>query len=134
MASTTGKTAEARPLSPHLQIYRWYLTMATSIMHRFTGSALAVGLLLFTWWLTALAGGPESFAVVQAVMHNILGWLVLFVFTAALFFHAANGVRHLLWDVGYGFEKEAARQSGVVTIAAAGGLTVVFWLLVFIFA
>ncbi len=134
MASTTSKTVASRPLSPHLQIYRWYLTMATSILHRVTGSALAAGLLLFTWWLTALARGPESFAVVQAVMHNVLGWLVLFAFTAALFFHAANGVRHLFWDAGFGFDKAAARQSGIVTLAAAAGLTVVFWLLVFLIA
>lgn len=134
MARATSKAEGARPLSPHLQVYRWYLTMATSILHRVTGSALAVGLVLFTWWLTALARGPESFAVVQGVMHNVFGWLVLFGFTAALFFHAANGVRHLFWDAGYGFEKETARQSGVVTLAVAGGLTVVFWLLVFIAA
>lgn len=124
----------ARPLSPHLQIYRWYLTMATSILHRFTGAALAVGLVLFTWWLAALAGGPESFATIQAVMHNVFGWLILFGFTAALFFHAANGVRHLFWDAGYGFAKDAARQSGIFTLAVAGGLTVAFWLLVFIVA
>jgi len=123
-----------RPLSPHLQIYRWYLTMATSILHRVSGAGLAVGLVLFTWWLAALAGGPESFATVQAVMHNVFGWLILFGFTAALFFHAANGVRHLFWDAGYGFEKAAARQSGIFTLAIAGGLTVAFWLLVFIVA
>ena len=134
MARATGKAEASRPLSPHLQVYRWYLTMATSILHRVTGSALAVGLLLFTWWLTALARGPESFALVQGVMHNLLGWLVLFGFTAALFFHAANGVRHLFWDAGYGFDKAAAKQSGVITLAVAGGLTVVFWLLVFIAA
>ena len=134
MARATGKAEHSRPLSPHLQVYRWYLTMATSILHRVTGSALAVGLLLFTWWLTALARGPESFAQVQGVMHSVLGWLVLFGFTAALFFHAANGVRHLFWDAGYGFAKVTARQSGMVTLAVAGGLTVVFWLLVFIAA
>lgn len=124
----------SRPLSPHLQIYRWYLTMATSIAHRVTGIGLSLGLVLFTWWLAALASGPESFATVQAVMHNFFGWLILFGFTAALFFHAANGVRHLFWDAGLGFEKDTARQSGVLTIAIAGGVTIVFWLLVFIVA
>ncbi|MEZ5866906.1 MAG: succinate dehydrogenase, cytochrome b556 subunit [Geminicoccaceae bacterium] len=124
----------ARPVSPHLQIYRWYLTMALSIGHRVSGVALLVGLVLFVWWLAALAGGPDSFAVVQAVMHNFLGWLVLFGFTAALFFHAANGVRHLFWDAGYGFEKGMAQQSAVITLAVAGGLTVLFWLVVLIVA
>lgn len=123
-----------RPLSPHLQIYRWYLTMATSILHRITGAGLAVGLVLFTWWLAALASGPDSFATVQGAMHNVFGWLILFGFTAALFFHAANGVRHLFWDAGYGFAKDAARQSGIFTLAIAGGLTIAFWLLVFIVA
>lgn len=124
----------ARPLSPHLQIYRWYLTMATSILHRVTGSALVVGLLLFTWWLAAIAAGPESFAIVQAVMHNFFGWLVLFGFTLALFYHLANGIRHLAWDAGYGFDKAVAHKTGIATFAAAGGLTVLFWLFVFIAA
>ena len=82
----------ARPLSPHLQIYRWYLTMATSIAHRISGVALVLGLLLLTWWLTALARGPDSFAVVRAVTDNILGGLVLFGFTFAIFFHLVNGI------------------------------------------
>lgn len=124
----------SRPLSPHVQIYRWYLAMATSIVHRVTGIGLSLGLVLFTWWLAALASGPESFATVQAVMHNFFGWLILFGFTAALFFHTANGVRHLFWDAGLGFEKETARQMSIVTIAVAGGVTIVFWLLVFIVA
>jgi succinate dehydrogenase cytochrome b556 subunit len=134
MAGAADKAGATRPLSPHLQVYGWYLTMATSILHRVTGVTLVVGIVLFTWWLTALARGPESFAVVQAVMHNVLGWLVLFGFTAALFYHAANGVRHLVWDAGYGFGKETARQSGIAVFAVAGGLTVLFWLLVLIVA
>ena len=124
----------ARPLSPHLQIYRWYWAMATSIAHRVTGVGLALGLVLFTWWLAALAGGPESFGDVQAVMHNFFGWLILFCFTAALFFHTANGVRHLFWDAGYGFEIETARHWSIATIVLGGGLTILFWLLVLIVA
>src|SRR3712207_3776828 len=97
-----------RPLSPHIGIYRWYLTMALSIAHRVTGGALAVGLLLLTWWLVALAAGPESFGTVQAVMDNFLGGLVLFAFTAFFFYHTLNGIRHLVWDTGYNLEKVAA--------------------------
>ena len=120
-----------RPLSPHLQIYRWYLTMALSIGHRISGIAIAIGLVLFTWWLTALARGPESFAVVQAAMDNILGGLILFAFTAALFYHACSGVRHLVFDAGRSLDKEGLRKSGIIMVAAAGFLTVVFWLLLF---
>ncbi len=123
----------ARPLSPHLQIYRWYLTMATSIAHRLTGVALVLGLLLLTWWLTALARGPESFAVVRAATDNILGGLVLFGFTLVLFYHLVNGIRHLVWDAGVGLDKESAELSSRVVIGAAGGLTVLTWLLILIF-
>ena len=122
----------SRPLSPHLQIYRWYLTMALSIAHRVTGSALAVGLLLLTWWLMALAGGPESFATVRAVMDNFLGGLVLFGFTLFLFYHTLNGVRHLVWDLGHGLDKEAARQSGIVVVAGSVILTLLTWITILI--
>jgi succinate dehydrogenase / fumarate reductase cytochrome b subunit len=122
----------SRPLSPHLQIYRWYLTMALSIVHRVTGAGLAVGLLLFTWWLTALAGGPDSFATVQAVMDNFFGGLILFGFTLFFFFHALNGIRHLVWDVGYNLEKVAAFQSGVMVVAASVVLTLVTWIAILI--
>ena len=117
----------SRPLSPHLGIYRWYLAMALSILHRVTGSGLAVGLLLLTWWLVALAAGPDSFATVQAVMHHFLGALILFGFTLILFFHALNGVRHLVWDVGYNLDKEGARRSGIIVVGGAVVLTLVTW-------
>ena len=107
-----------RPLSPHIGIYRWYLTMALSIAHRITGGALAVGLLLLTWWLVALAAGPESFATVQAAMDNPLGGLVLFGFTAFFYYHTLNGIRHLFWDVGLTLEKVAAKQSGVMVLTS----------------
>jgi succinate dehydrogenase / fumarate reductase cytochrome b subunit len=124
--------ATGRPISPHLQIYRWYLSMALSIAHRVTGSALGVGLLLLTWWLVALASGPEAFATVQAAMDNILGFLVLFGFTAALFFHLCSGIRHLVWDAGFGFEIRTARQSGVAVLIATAVLTVLTWLIILI--
>jgi succinate dehydrogenase / fumarate reductase, cytochrome b subunit len=119
-----------RPLSPHLQIYRWYLTMALSIAHRVTGSALALGLFFFTWWLLALASGPEAFATVQSVMRSWLGLLVLFGYTFVLFFHLANGVRHLVWDVGYGFDPKTAYHSGIAVLVFAGAMTIVTWLIV----
>jgi succinate dehydrogenase / fumarate reductase, cytochrome b subunit len=118
-----------RPLSPHLQVYRWYLTMGTSIGHRVTGSALAVGLLLLTWWLVALATGPDSFATVRAVTNNPLGGLVLFGYTFIIFFHCLNGIRHLVWDTGHALSKEVAYQSGLLIIGLAGAITVIVWLI-----
>jgi succinate dehydrogenase / fumarate reductase cytochrome b subunit len=117
-----------RPVSPHLQIYRWYLTMALSIGHRVTGVGLALGLLLFTWWLLALASGPEAFATVEAAMGSWLGVLVLFIYTFVVFYHLGNGVRHLVWDAGYGFDIEIAARSGIAVLAFAGVATVLFWL------
>jgi succinate dehydrogenase / fumarate reductase cytochrome b subunit len=119
-----------RPLSPHLQIYRWYLTMALSIGHRVTGIGLALGLLLLTWWLLALASGPEAFATVQAVMRSWFGVLVLFVYTFVLFYHLGNGVRHLAWDAGYGFDPTTAYRSGIVVLVFAGAATVLVWLVI----
>jgi succinate dehydrogenase / fumarate reductase cytochrome b subunit len=122
----------SRPLSPHIGIYRWYLTMALSIAHRITGAALAVGLLLLTWWLMALAGGPDSFATVRSVMDNILGGLVLFGFTLFLFYHTLNGIRHVVWDLGYGLDKVAAHQSSVIVLAGTVILTLLTWLTILI--
>lgn len=122
----------SRPLSPHLQIYRWYFTMALSIAHRVTGVGLAVGLLLLTWWLLALAGGPDSFATVQAVMDNFLGGLILFGFTLLFFYHALNGIRHLVWDLGYNLEKTAAYRSGVMVVAGTVVLTLLTWIAILI--
>ena len=101
-----------RPLSPHLQVYRWQLTMLTSILHRMSGVGLALGLLLLTWWLAAAASGPEYFDLVHTIMGSWIGRLILLGFTAALYFHLCNGIRHLLWDIGIGFEIETAQRMG----------------------
>ncbi len=120
-------STDNRPLSPHLQVYRWEWTMAYSILHRATGIALSVGTLYMTWWLVALAMGPESFAVVQDFSGTIIGRLILFGWTGALFYHFGNGVRHLFWDAGKGFELEAAAKSGHTVIGFAVVATVVVW-------
>ncbi|MEM9439815.1 MAG: succinate dehydrogenase, cytochrome b556 subunit [Pseudomonadota bacterium] len=122
-----------RPLSPHLQIYRWYLTMALSIAHRASGVALSVGLIFLTWWLMALASGEQSFATVEWWKDSVLGILFLFGMTFALAYHLGNGIRHLVWDMGYGFEPEMARQSGIAVIAFAVAVTLVTWLSIVIF-
>jgi len=121
-----------RPISPHLQVYRWYFTMALSILHRVTGAGLVVGLILLTWWLMALAAGEASFAVVHGLVQSWLGGLVLFGFTLILYYHLFNGIRHLVWDLGYGFEKETANRTGQAVVGATVVFTLLTWLLLLI--
>jgi succinate dehydrogenase, cytochrome b556 subunit len=118
----------SRPLSPHLQIYRWQWTMALSILHRATGVALAVGTLLLSWWLIAAAAGPEAFARAQGFIGSWLGLLMLFGWTFAFYYHLANGVRHLVWDAGYAFELQNARKGAYIVAGVSAGLTVVTWI------
>lgn len=119
-----------RPLSPHLQVFRWYFSMALSIAHRATGIAMATGLVFLTWWLLALASGPEAFGVVRAIVDSWFGTLVLLVYTFIVFYHMGNGVRHLVWDAGYGFDIEVARRSGIAVLVFAGVMTVLTWIVV----
>jgi succinate dehydrogenase / fumarate reductase cytochrome b subunit len=119
-----------RPLSPHIQIYRWPLTMALSIVHRVTGTGLALWLILVTWWLLALASGPEAFATIQAVMGSWFGILILVLWTLAVYFHLGNGVRHLIWDAGYGYDLNVARNSGIAVLVFAGVMTILTWLVI----
>ncbi|MEM7020972.1 MAG: succinate dehydrogenase, cytochrome b556 subunit [Pseudomonadota bacterium] len=119
-----------RPISPHLQIYRWPLTMALSILNRVTGVGLALGLVLVTWWLLALASGPEAFATVESVMGSWFGTLVLFFWSVALYFHLGNGVRHLVWDAGYGFDIVVARNSGIAVLVFTGVMTLLTWVVI----
>lgn len=116
-----------RPLSPHLQVYRWQLPMALSIFHRATGIALSVGTLLLVYWLSAIAAGPESYAAAQALLGSVLGKLVLFGFTFCLFYHLCNGIRHLFWDAGKGFDIPAVYASGRAVLVAAVVLTLAAW-------
>lgn len=113
-----------RPLSPHLQVYRPQWTMVLSITHRITGCALLVGAVLVVWWLVAAATGPDYFALVDGLMASRLGSVVMIGSAWALCYHAANGVRHLVWDAGAGFELRTAELSGQVVVAASVALTV----------
>ena len=115
-----------RPLSPHLQIYRWPITMAASITHRATGIALAAGLVLLAWWLLATATGPDAYGLFARLASNVVGEIVLFGFLWSLAYHLLNGIRHLAWDIGYGFRVPTARITAVLVFAgslllAAGG-------------
>ena len=116
-----------RPLSPHLQVYRPQLTSTLSILHRVTGVALAFGSLLLVYWLAAAAGGSESFATAQTLIGSILGRLLLFGWTFALFYHLCNGIRHLFWDAGHGFSLPAVYRSGWLVVAASIALTLASW-------
>src|SRR5207237_7593942 len=105
-----------RPLSPHLQIYRWPITMAASITHRATGIALAAGLVLLAWWLLAAATGPDAYGLFVRLAGNVIGEIVLFGFLWSLAYHLLNGIRHLAWDIGYGFRVLKARIAAVLVL------------------
>src|SRR5262245_39854303 len=125
MAETTG--ADPRPLSPHLQVYRWQITMAMSIAHRTTGIMLAGGTLLLVWWLVALAMGPDAYARAQSFIASPIGIVMMFGWTVALFYHLANGIRHLFWDAGYGFDIPTVYRSGYAVLALTVVLTIAAW-------
>jgi len=121
-----------RPLSPFMFPiwYRFQITSALSILHRFTGVALAVGSTLLVWWLIAVAGGGELFAATHAFLSSPIGRLLLFLWSVAFFYHLCSGIRHLAWDAGYGFEIPNAYRSGYAVLAATVLLTVLTWLYV----
>ena len=129
MANTPS--GAARPLSPHLQIYKPYITMVMSIVHRITGSALFFGTLLVVWWLIAAASGPEHFDFVQEVYGSILGRLVLFGYTWALFHHMIGGIRHLIWDTGRGLEIASANRFAWMTLIGSVSLTILVWVVAY---
>jgi len=122
-----------RPLSPHLQAYNMMrMSSATSIFHRITGVALAGGTLLLTAWLVAAATSDAAFSVVQAIYGSWFGLVVLFGFTFALFYHFCNGIRHLRWDAGKGFDLPSMHRNGRIVIGAAIVLTVAVWAIFFL--
>ncbi|MBN8919987.1 MAG: succinate dehydrogenase, cytochrome b556 subunit [Rhizobiales bacterium] len=116
-----------RPLSPHLSIYRPMLTMMMSIVHRITGCAVYFLMLLLVWWLMAAASGPNAYATFQSVMGSILGQLVLLGTTWALLHHLLGGIRHLIWDIGYGFEPAEREWLALATLIGSVALTLVLW-------
>ncbi len=118
-----------RPLSPHLQVYRPQLTAVLSITHRLTGVALAVGTLVLVYWLVAAADGADSYRAAQAVLDSWLVKLLLFGWTFALYYHLANGLRHLYWDTGNGFDLETVYLSGKIVVGMAAILTVLTWII-----
>ena len=116
-----------RPLSPHLQVYRPQLTSVLSIFHRGTGVVLSIGVIFLTFWLVAAAWVPAAFNFVQAFYGSWFGYLVLLGFSFCLFYHLCNGVRHLFWDAGIGFDMETLYRSGWAVLIATAGLTLFAW-------
>jgi succinate dehydrogenase / fumarate reductase cytochrome b subunit len=119
-----------RPMSPHLQVWRWHVTMATSILHRASGMALYVGGLVVAGWVIALASGPDGFSAYRAFLGSPIGVLVMFGLTVAFLYHLANGVRHLVWDSGKGFEPKTADMTGWAAIAFGVVAAVLIWIIV----
>ena len=120
-----------RPLSPHLQIYRWRLTMLLSILHRATGIALAVGTLVVMWMLLAASSGEAAFTQFITCITSLPGQVLLFGWTVALFYHMCNGVRHFVWDTGRGYELKTANASGILVLLLTALLTGAVWCNIF---
>ena len=119
-----------RPLSPHLSVYRWPITMSLSILHRITGVALSVGLLLLMFWLVAASSGDAMYAGFVALVDTLVGRVLLAAWSFAFFYHLANGVRHLFWDAGFGFERSQADASAWAVLVITVILTLAYWLAV----
>jgi succinate dehydrogenase / fumarate reductase, cytochrome b subunit len=126
MAEAKGPVA--RPLSPHLQIYRPMLTMMMSIVHRITGAALYFGTLLLAWWLIAAASGPNAYALFQSVASSLIGRIALFGYTWALIHHMLGGVRHLIWDTGHGFGPAEREWLARANLIGSIVLTIILWI------
>jgi succinate dehydrogenase / fumarate reductase cytochrome b subunit len=117
-----------RPLSPHVGIYKWQISNTLSILNRATGVFLTLGSLALVAWIVATALGQSSYDTVLSILSSPLGLLVLFGQSFAFFYHLANGIRHLVWDAGYGFDKQVAQKSGWVAFIASLLVTIAFWL------
>lgn len=124
---TEATARKARPLSPHLGIYRWRVTMATSIVHRMSGVGLGLGAVFLVWWLFAAASGPEAYTAFHNAVAHPIGRTLLLGFTWALVFHTMNGVRHLAWDAGWGFALKTASFTGWLVIAGSVVVTLLVW-------
>ena len=122
--------AKERPISPHLQVYKPQITSVLSIFHRITGVALTFGLILSVAWIFTLSLGEEYFEYFSLFIKSWFGLLFLFGFTFALNYHFCNGIRHLFWDAGYGYEIETVHKSGLAVLGVSFSLTTLIWYLV----
>jgi succinate dehydrogenase / fumarate reductase cytochrome b subunit len=120
---------EDRPVSPHLSVWRWHITMAASILHRATGVALYGGAVLFAVWLMIVAAGPEAYAPVGVSLGSPFGQIALYLLVASFAFHLANGVRHLVWDTGAGLKPVDAELTAWFAILFAVAAPIGLWAL-----
>lgn len=118
-----------RPISPHLQIYKPQLTSVLSITHRATGIFLTLGTVMLVYWIMAIASGPNAYSIVHSFFGSVIGRLLLLGWSYALFYHLCNGIRHLFWDIGLGFEMRAVYISGWAVVVASLVLTLFAWLI-----
>jgi succinate dehydrogenase / fumarate reductase cytochrome b subunit len=134
MAATksTSTQPSQRPLSPHLGIYRFTLTMAMSIVHRITGAGLYVGVLLLAWFLIAASADASAFATFSWFIQSIVGRTLLFGFTWALLHHMLGGVRHFIWDMGYGLDHPGREHLARATVVGGLALTIIVWIIGYI--
>jgi succinate dehydrogenase / fumarate reductase cytochrome b subunit len=121
-------TANQNPLSPHLQIYRWHISSLLSITHRITGVINLLALILIFFWLLGLSFGENNYELFLLIINSFFGKFILIGFTWSMSFHILSGIRHLVWDLGYGFEIKTANISGIIVIICSLVLTIIFWL------
>ena len=121
------KPIYARPVSPHLTIYRWQISMVLSILHRITGVGLFFGSAVIVLWLWASAYAPAFYTTFYSALNSILGQVLLFCWVAAFYFHLGNGIRHLFWDIGKGFSLPVMWRSGVAVVVFAFVMTIFTW-------
>ena len=131
--NSTTPPPTVRPMSPHLTIYKWPITMTMSIAHRITGGALYFGTILVVWWLIAAASGPNAYANFQTVASSWIGRLVLFGYTWALMHHMLGGIRHLIWDNLVGLEPGEREWLATANLYGSIALTIAIWVVVYMF-
>ena len=117
------------PLSPHLQIYRWHISSLLSITHRIAGIINLFALILIFFWLIVLSLGESNYELFLIIINSFFGKFILIGFSWSMIFHLLSGIRHLVWDLGYGFEIKTANISGIIVIIFSLVLTILFWLL-----
>ena len=116
------------PLSPHIQIYRWHVSSLLSITHRISGVINFFALILIFFWLVVLSFGESNYELLLLIINSFFGKFILIGFTWSMIFHSLSGIRHLIWDLGYGFEIKTANISGIIVIISSLVLTIIFWL------
>jgi len=129
MTDAKGAGPGARPLSPHLQVWRWHLTLFCSILHRATGVFLYLGAIVGATWAFSLASGPDAYGLFLVIIGSIIGKLFLFGLTFSAFYHLANGIRHLAWDMGEGFEPKTADTTAAAALAFGAAATLAVWVI-----